>query len=164
MRKITDNLKRIVGKGDELDYTAAMELYRQGQYEEAIARFDTIIVPPFHARALIGKGKCFHKLGRLDLAIQCFEKVLASEPDHLDALFQKGVNLVYLGKIREAMESFDRILEIDSESADTWENKAICFKLLGKSNEAEHCVNTAMKIRGEYRTYQPLLGQWFGNK
>ena len=47
---------------------------------------------------LNGQGDSLYKLGKYQDAVQCYEKVLAIEPDYIEALKGKGYSLYRLGK------------------------------------------------------------------
>lgn len=127
------------------------ELSRSGRRLEAIDRFDQVLaIDTCHGDALYEKGLCSMKLGRFDEAVECFERLSAIKPS-FEACFQKGASLVYLGKINEALVCFDQAIEINPQSSEAWENKAVCCKLIGKNDMSVRCLETAHKIRGDYK-------------
>jgi tetratricopeptide (TPR) repeat protein len=132
-------------------YEKGRELSRSGCRAEAIGIFDqALAIDDCHGDALYEKGLCLMKLNQFNDAVACFDRISAIKPS-FEASFQKGATLVYLGKINEALVCFDQAIEINPQSAEAWENKAVCCKLIGKNDTSVRCLETAHKIRGDYK-------------
>jgi tetratricopeptide (TPR) repeat protein len=61
---------------------------------------------------IMKKGMRFLEDGRYEEALDCFEKILVSNPNDPDIWNKKGVALRSLGRYDEAIESFNKALEI----------------------------------------------------
>jgi tetratricopeptide (TPR) repeat protein len=165
MAAFTDNLKKIVSKGTPPAYRKGVEFFQHGRYMEAIQQFDDVLrEDPRSQEALIGKGKTLVRLGKYHVAIEQFERVIELNPKSVEAFFNKGIAQVSQGNIEEGLKLFDAAIALNPDFAEAWENKAISFKLLGKNDLAEICLERAMKIRGEYQEYKPLMGKWFSTR
>ena len=70
------------------------------------------------AQEIMKKGMSFLEDGRYEEALDCFEKILASNPDNPDIWNKKGVALRSLGRYDEAIESFNKALEITPRDLD----------------------------------------------
>jgi tetratricopeptide (TPR) repeat protein len=70
------------------------------------------------AHEIMKKGMIFLEDGKYEEALDCFEKVLASNPDDPDIWNKKGVALRSLGRYDEAIESFNKALEIAPRDLD----------------------------------------------
>ncbi len=110
------------------------DLYKQGQYQEAISYYDKILeAEPTNIEVLGKKGDSLASLGDLRDAALLYEQVVKINRDHKDsngilyldkllelepqnvyALIQKGKSLIiYYDRIDEAVSYFDRVLEIE---------------------------------------------------
>ena len=70
--------------------------------------------PTSRASVLLGKGQALLNLDATEQALQCFDEVLAAEPNHADALVKRGMALEKLQDWEQALESYDRAIAIDS--------------------------------------------------
>ena len=61
---------------------------------------------------IMKKGVSFLEDGKYEEALDCFEKILVSNPNDPDIWNKKGVALRSLGRYDEAIESFNKALEI----------------------------------------------------
>ena len=67
---------------------------------------------------MLKKGVSFLEDGKYEEALDCFEKILASNPNNPDIWNKKGIALRSLGRYDEAIESFNRALEISPRDLD----------------------------------------------
>ena len=67
---------------------------------------------------IMKKGMSFLEDGKYEEALDCFEKILVSNPDNPDIWNKKGVALRSLGRYDEAIESFNKALEITPRDLD----------------------------------------------
>ena len=62
--------------------------------------------------AYINTGIILADLGRLDEAIECFDRVLEKDENHPGACFVKGLAMMQKARFKEAVELFDRALKV----------------------------------------------------
>ena len=67
---------------------------------------------------MMKKGLSFLEDGKYEDALDCFEKILASNPNNPDIWNKKGVALRSLGRYDEAIECFNKSLEIAPRDLD----------------------------------------------
>jgi tetratricopeptide (TPR) repeat protein len=67
---------------------------------------------------IMKKGISFLENGKYEEALDCFEKILVSNPNDPDILNKKGVALRSMGRYDEAIESFNKALEITPRDLD----------------------------------------------
>ena len=67
---------------------------------------------------IMKKGMSFLENGKYEEALDCFEKILVSNPDNPDIWNKKGIALRSLGRYDEAIESFNKALEINPRDLD----------------------------------------------
>jgi Flp pilus assembly protein TadD len=67
---------------------------------------------------IMKKGIGFLEDGKYEEALDCFEKILASNTNDPDVWNKKGVALRSLGRYDEAIEAFNKALEITPRDLD----------------------------------------------
>jgi tetratricopeptide (TPR) repeat protein len=93
-----------------------------------------------HVDAWCNKGGALvDKLSQTQEGLQCFDQVIAIDPNQVNAWYNKGVTLDKLGKIQEALQSFDRAIAIDPNYASAWLGKGALFDISGRTQEADEC-------------------------
>ena len=78
-------------------YYAALDLYAEGQHEEAVAAYQkSIAADPTFADALHGLARAYQDMNKLDEAIEVSKKIAELEPD--DVLAHTCLSIVYQKK------------------------------------------------------------------
>jgi tetratricopeptide (TPR) repeat protein len=67
---------------------------------------------------ILKKGVSFLEDSKYEEALDCFEKILMTNPNNPDIWNKKGVALRSLGRYEEAIESFNKALEITPRDLD----------------------------------------------
>ncbi len=67
---------------------------------------------------LMKKGMGFLEDGRYEEALDCFEKILVSNPNDPEIWNKKGIALRSMGRYDEAIECFNKSLEISPRDLD----------------------------------------------
>ena len=80
------------------------------------------------AAAINRMGNAYIDLGKLDEALECFNKAISLERYNIDFLLNKGVVLMELGKFEEAVESFNRVLLRSPDNEDAFFLKEECLE------------------------------------
>ncbi len=87
------------------DYEQAFGLYREGQYQGGIDRFQAFLQnypsSDYADNALFWIGECHFQLGDYERAVLTFEDVVKRYPDENkvpDALYRQGIALVEIGR------------------------------------------------------------------
>jgi len=128
------------------DYEAAFRLYRAGDYQSAVARFQAFVQAhpdsDYADNALFWMGECHQKLGDFVLAAVTFERVHKEFPAGNkvpDALYRQAVALVEIGRQKgerveyesAAREVLQRILDEYPRSERADEARTLLSKLSG---------------------------------
>ena len=99
--------------GEIRAYEEAFAVYRAGEYEAAIDRFDAFLQThpssEHSDNALFWKGECYFKLEDYEQAVLTFEDVVNRYPDGNkvpDALYRQGIALLELGKRSREQETY----------------------------------------------------------
>ena len=112
----------------ERDRLRALELVhrarrhaRDGALQLAVDQYrDAVRINPGLDQALVELGRSLYALGRLDEAIQAFDRVLARAPLDRDALIGSARVLVKQGHFADAQQRLHRIVEHDPRDAAAW--------------------------------------------
>jgi Flp pilus assembly protein TadD len=124
-----------------------VDLYNRCRYEEALARFDRVLViDPKSVNGCLNKGNALGELGRHEEAIVCYEKVLEIKPDCAEAWFNKGVPLEALGRSAEAIACFDRVIALNAQLVGAWLRRAGIHLKLGNKLAAISDYRKALEI------------------
>ena len=91
------------------------------------------------------KAKSFTKLGRLNVALHCWDRAIQEDPSDAEAWAAKGVTLEKLGKHMEAIDCYTEATDLNPFFALAWYNKGAVLGNLGKYREALGCFMEAKR-------------------
>ena len=78
-------------------YYAALDLYAEGEHEQAVAEYQkSIAADPTFGDALHGLARAYQDMNRLDEAIEASKKIAELEPD--DVLAHTSLSILYQKK------------------------------------------------------------------
>ena len=132
-------------------------LLNTGQYDEALAAFNTaIIFDPNAASAWNGKGQTLVNLGRYDEALVADNKAIELDPNDANAWSGQGLALFMLGRYDEALVADNKAIELVSNNAyvgnykgniaNLWNSKGLTLFMLGRYDEALAAFNKAIEL------------------
>ena len=84
--------------------------------------------------------------GFFESAVECFDRVLESEPRDTTAWSLKARALSALERYEEAIDCIDTALELDPGDVQAWREKASYLTELGREDEAAECEREAQRI------------------
>jgi tetratricopeptide (TPR) repeat protein len=93
---------------------------------------------------LLGKGQSLLNLDQAEVALGCFDQVLALEPSHPEALVKKGAALERLRKLDEAIACYDRAIAADGSLTVAYLYKGGLFNRMERFSEALACYEQAL--------------------
>ena len=96
---------------------------------------------------LLGKGQSRLNLDQAEEALECFEQVLALDPNQPEALVKKGAALERLRKLDEAIACYDRAIAADSSLTVAYLYKGGLFNRMERFNEALECYEQALRTQ-----------------
>ena len=88
--------------------------------------------------------------GKLEEAIEAYNKALAIKPDYAEAYSNMGIALKDQGKLEEAIEAYNKALAIKPDYAEAYNNMGNALKDQGKLEEAIEAYNKALAIKPDY--------------
>jgi tetratricopeptide (TPR) repeat protein len=113
-------------------------------------RTGKVSVPPsdteLNAAEWNGKATALAALGRLDGAVECYDRALAIEPQHPEVWSNKADALRKAGRLDEAVVCCDRALEINPQHATGWHSKGCALAALGRPRDALDCFDKVLDI------------------
>ena len=89
-----------------------------------------------HVTSWVNLGVCYHKLGKLQDAEECWMAALEQNPDHLEAPYNLACYHQESGSVEMADHLFERVLQLDATYADAYFNRAMVRERLGKIQES----------------------------
>jgi len=129
-------------------FAEGASLFSQGQYEEAIARFDDVLrQEPRMTRALLAKGNALLRIGQSEEALRSFDEVLSFDRGNLDALL--GTAGVYAAqhRWRDVVDLADTYLMIRPGDPDMLTQRGDALLALGKRPDAQISYEAALLKR-----------------
>jgi tetratricopeptide (TPR) repeat protein len=108
----------LLSEGHLEDFAVAMKadcLRGLGRWEEGAAAFEALIrSKPEAVAAYVGLGWCQKRAGRLDLAIEAMERLLAARPEEAIGLFNLACYLSLAGESVRALSLLDASIRKDA--------------------------------------------------
>jgi len=145
-------------------FKEAVELYKSGQYEEALPLFEQAAEKAGKQSAVWANlAQTYAKLKRYDEGISAYEKAIELSPDD-GALYQNMGNL-YSGKgdLAKAEELYNQAAEISvamdpKAAAATYYNLGVTYINSGKSKEASEALQKALEVDPNHAEAHYQLG------
>jgi hypothetical protein len=95
--------------------------------------------------ACLSQGQTMLKQNDWEGALQCFDEVLALDPNHGEALVKKGSALERMKKLNEAFECYDRAIAADQSMTVAYLYKGGLCSRLERFKEALECYDKALR-------------------
>jgi len=102
--------------------------------------------PALEARELMDKGYSLTELGRLDEALDAYDRAIDMQPNYAWAWARKGRTLRLLNRYDEAITCYDKALAIQPHYAWAWKGKGIVLERMGAQDQALKAYQTATEI------------------
>ncbi|MDC3129214.1 tetratricopeptide repeat protein [Paracoccaceae bacterium] len=112
-------------------------LYTQGQYKESLNKGSQLQEQfPNSSKLCNIIGAANLGLGKIEEAIESFNKALYIKPDYVEAHNNLGNALQDQGKLEEAIEAYSKAISIKPDYVEAYYNMGVVFKDQGKLDEA----------------------------
>jgi len=140
------SVKLLNEKVDEL-FLKANNCIEDEDFSESLKFYDLILkIDSKNISALIDKGTTLQILGRIKLAIKCFNKALDISPHNIDALINKGSALHLNKEYLKAIDCYDDVLKIDKKYSMAFAYKGLSLAELGNLSEAINYFKKALSV------------------
>lgn len=148
----------------QIDYNLGKKLSDEGQYDEALKRFETgLQLYPGYAMNHLGKGFALKKLDRVDDAMASFQAAIKSDDREAGAAAEKAIRDDFLfrastalsrngenatrGDAEEALANLEKPEALGLEpDADTYYYRAEAQKVLGNYDAAVAAADKALEL------------------
>lgn len=119
------------------------------------------------AASAFAQGSMFAEEGKLEQALQSFEKALKADPNYLPLQISKADVLCQLGRADEAVQLLEEVKKSGSHSAEVNSLLALGYYKKGELEKARHSLDEAIeqapKESSQNATYYLKLGERLGN-
>jgi tetratricopeptide (TPR) repeat protein len=105
---------------------------------------------PDAIHTLFEQGVRLHQSGDFGNAEQCYQQVLAVQPNHADALHLLGMIAHQFGQHQPAMELIERAIKINKKSPVYCANLGLVYQAQGQFKDAEKWYRKALAIKPDY--------------
>ncbi|MEB3230363.1 MAG: tetratricopeptide repeat protein [Leptolyngbyaceae bacterium] len=133
------------------DLQQAEALQASGQYEEAIALYDSIIAQaPDTLMAHVGQCYSLNQIQRYSRALAACDQALTLDPNHPRALWSKGHAIEQKGDPSTALQLYDAALQADPGFSEAWNNRGTALLALGRNQEAVDAFDQAIALNATF--------------
>tara|TARA_B100001057_G_scaffold86673_1_gene82604 strand:+ start:216 stop:2189 length:1974 start_codon:yes stop_codon:yes gene_type:complete len=135
--------------GDQ--FQSIVNLYTQGQYQEVLTqalRLQKQFPKAVNLYNIIGAAN--KGLGKLDEAMEAYDKALSIKPDYAEVLYNVGIALEENGKLDEAIEAYNKALASKPDFAEAYNNIGNALNEQGKPDEAIEAYNKALASKPDF--------------
>ena len=161
--RLADHIVTPVHKNRNLDPSqeqidGLISLYSGGNLEAALAQGITLATAfPNNATIPNILGAIYSGLGKLQEAIDSYNKAIELRPNFSIAYSNRGVALKDLKRHKEAITSYYKSIRLKPNHTDGYYNLGIILNILGRSEEAILCFDKASKCNPDHaETYSNL--------
>ena len=98
--------------------------------------------------------------GKYQESLQCFQKIIDSNPDFIPGWIYKGISLEKLGRYEEAIDCYEQAIELHPDASDLWYNKAVTLCKIKRYPDALRCFERVLELEPDHslaRTAQTLI-------
>lgn len=97
---------------------------------------------------MVNKEKCLDYFDeeKFEKTIDCFDQLLADDPDNIELIYNKGLALLENEDFEKAIKCFDDVLKQDPNNINVINDKGASLLALGNYEGAEKYFNMALKL------------------
>jgi Tetratricopeptide repeat len=96
---------------------------------------------------LLGKGQALLHMDKVEAAIECFDEVIALDPNNSEVLVKKGSALEKLKKLEDAIACYDKAIALNGSLTLAYLYKGGVFNQLERFSEALECYEQALRTQ-----------------
>ncbi|HUT09936.1 MAG TPA: tetratricopeptide repeat protein [Thermoguttaceae bacterium] len=151
-------------KTDQL-LTQALDAYRRGEYDEAIAAYDEAIqLDPKCAVAYHNRASMWSYKGDNAKAIADYKQAMKLDPQYAGALYKLAHGWFNQREYEKAVTAFNEAMQLDPERADAqaYYHRGVAFDLTGRYDKAVADYREAIRQDAEFSMSYFSLAQLLG--
>lgn len=127
---------------------SVIDLYSNGEHQKALTKSEYLIRKFPNSASLYNiKGAILEEQGKIDSALEAYNRALEITPNHAAAQYNLGNVLRAKGMLKEAIEAYDKALTINPKNSDAYNNMGNVLKEFGKKKEAIEAYAHALEIK-----------------
>jgi tetratricopeptide (TPR) repeat protein len=135
----------------EDEIAALVNLYHSGQMAKVEQVCRELLKPYPQAFVAINVlGAALRGQGKLQEAVQVYDKAVQLKPDYTEAYYNRGIVLKDLGLLDEALKNFDKTIQLKPDYAEAYNNCGFTLELLGQLSEAMRNLDKAIQLKPNY--------------
>jgi tetratricopeptide (TPR) repeat protein len=105
-----------------------LALFEEGQFEQAIAEFDTAILQnPNFMEAYYRRGVSKIEIGDYEAALADFNTIISSDANNPQGYNGRGIVNVIQGEFELALQDFNQAIALNPDYAEAYNNRAIAY-------------------------------------
>ncbi len=142
-----------------------INIYTQGLFQKALAQGSELLKDfPNSINLYNIIGAANKDLGKLDKAIEAYNKALSLNPNYAEAYYNMGNALKDQLKLDEAIEAYNKALSIKPDYAQAYNNMGNILQNQGKLDEAVEAYNKAISLKPYYAQAYNNMGNILQNQ
>lgn len=130
---------------------ALVKLYHSGQVIETELACKELLNT--HAQSLLVLnilGAALSGQGKLQEAVESYDKAIGIRPDFAEAYSNRGAALKALGQLDGALDSFNKAIQLKPDYAEAYSNQGNVLQALGQFNDAVTSYESAIQLKPDY--------------
>lgn len=128
-------------------YEAGLAHAHRGQYERAIAEFNTAIrLAPDFAAAFQDRGSSYLELQNPIAAMADFNRAIRLTPNHSNAYYNRGNLHLRQEQYFLAIADYDQAIQLNPSDAAAWQNRALSHAITGNLAQAVNGFQQAARL------------------
>lgn len=138
-------------------YTAALTLYRSGQYAEALQEVErAIALQPTYEDAIRLHGTVLARQGQVGEGLAEFKRLMAIRPNSVSLYTDMGLALYAASRFAEALEAFERAIALSPSSSISLTRAGAASQAMGDDARALTFYERANSIQPRAETFSSM--------
>ena len=139
-----------------------VNLYNQGQFSAVIEQAQDLTKQYPHTFVvwnILGVSRA--QIGKLDEAIEAYNKSIALKPDYYEAYYNLGLAFKDQGKLEQALEAYNKSITLKPDYYEAYFNIGSIFHDQGKLDNAIEAYNKSIALKPDYAIAYSNMGLTF---
>jgi len=143
-------------------FLEASQNYKNNNFKSAEKLYKQILKKnPKHFDSIVLLGTLLARSGKLDKAIEYFQKAIQINPSSSNANYNLGLTFKELGEYNKAVNHYEKAIEINPEYFIAHSNLGNLFYKLCEFQKAKNCYEKAIQIKPNFANAHLSLGNLY---